>query len=101
MCHKVVGAIDGMDIDDDGDANTNSNTEDAKTNAVESDREKGKRKVFVGSQALNFRRDLMEVSLLSWTKCLNFKLVIYFQLSPRVDISASLDTVTHKRWHCS
>lgn len=50
-----------MDIDDA--ANTNSNTEDAKTNGVESDKGKGKRKLFVGSQALKFRRDQMEVSL--------------------------------------
>lgn len=57
VCHKVVGAIDGtgMDIDD------AANTEDAETNVVESDKEKGKRKLYVGSQALNFRRDQMEV----------------------------------------
>lgn len=44
-----------MDIDD------AANTEDANTNVVESDKEKGKRKLYVGSQALNFRLDQMEV----------------------------------------
>lgn len=78
MWDKVVGAIDGMDIDDV--ANTNSNTEEAMINVVESDKEKGKRKLFVGSQALNFRRDQMEVSFfLSWTNVLSLKLVNKFQ----------------------
>ncbi|ESQ27779.1 hypothetical protein EUTSA_v10018569mg [Eutrema salsugineum] len=56
---SVVGTIDGMDIDDA--ANANSNTEDANNNVVEPDKQKGKRKLFVGSQALNFRRDQMEI----------------------------------------
>ncbi|VVA95207.1 unnamed protein product [Arabis nemorensis] len=43
-----------MDIDD------AAYTEDAKINVVESDKENGKRKLFVGSQALNVRRDQME-----------------------------------------
>ncbi|CAA0333670.1 unnamed protein product [Arabidopsis thaliana] len=51
---SVVGAIDGNGMDIDDAANT---TEDAK----ESDKEKGKRKLYTGSQALNFRRDQMEI----------------------------------------
>ncbi|EOA35346.1 hypothetical protein CARUB_v10020534mg [Capsella rubella] len=54
---SVIGEIDGtgMDIDD------AANTEDAKTNVVESDKEKGRRKLYVGSQDLNVRRDQMEI----------------------------------------
>ncbi|CAF2084009.1 unnamed protein product [Brassica napus] len=58
---EVVGAVDGseaMDVDADS-AKNNSNSEDSKTN--ESDKEKGKRKLYVGSQALNYRRDHMEI----------------------------------------
>ena len=61
VVYKVVGAVDGveaMDVDADS-AKNNSNSEDSKTN--ESDKEKGKRKLYVGSQALNYRRDHMEV----------------------------------------
>ncbi|XP_010539996.1 PREDICTED: actin-related protein 4 [Tarenaya hassleriana] len=57
---SVVGAIDRMDIDDATKAN--SNTEDSKNSAVDSDKGKGgKRKLYVGSQALGFRRDHMEI----------------------------------------
>ncbi|CAN7058767.1 unnamed protein product, partial [Brassica oleracea var. botrytis] len=55
---SVVGAVDGveaMDVDVDS-AKTNSNSEDSK-----SEKEKGKRKLCVGSQALNYRRDHMEI----------------------------------------
>jgi actin-like protein 6A len=52
--HRLNGAIDGNGMDIDDAANT---TEDAK----ESDKEKGKRKLYTGSQALNFRRDQMEI----------------------------------------
>ncbi|KAL1197334.1 Actin-related protein 4 [Cardamine amara subsp. amara] len=58
---SVVGAVDGveaMDMDVDS-TKTNSNSDDSKTNFVESG--KGKRKLYVGSQALNYRRDHMEV----------------------------------------
>lgn len=46
-----------MDVDS---TKTNS-SDDSKTNAVESEKEKGKRKLYVGSQALSYRRDHMEV----------------------------------------
>ncbi|KAL1216824.1 Actin-related protein 4A [Cardamine amara subsp. amara] len=52
---SVVGAIDGMDIDD------AANMEETKSNVVESDKEKAQRKLYVGSQALNFRCDQMEI----------------------------------------
>ena len=57
MFVKVVGAVDGveaMEVDVDS-AKTNSNSED------KSEKDKGKRKLCVGSQALNYRRDHMEV----------------------------------------
>ncbi|XP_022729061.1 actin-related protein 4-like [Durio zibethinus] len=54
---SVVGSIDQMDADDDNDNN------DSKTsnNNVDSNKPKGKRRLYVGSQALGFRRDHMEV----------------------------------------
>ena len=63
---KVVGSIDQMEVDDS--ANTENNSGSAvefKNNAKapDSDKAKGKRKLYVGSQALGFRRDNMEVSL--------------------------------------
>ncbi|KAI4350889.1 hypothetical protein L6164_005295 [Bauhinia variegata] len=48
---SVVGAIDHMDIDEPD--NTEKNSESEKTN--------GKRKLYVGSQSLGYRRDHMEV----------------------------------------
>ncbi|MED6143791.1 Actin-like 6A [Stylosanthes scabra] len=55
---SVVGAIDQMDIDeaDNGEKNSES-AADAKNN----DKPKGKRKLYVGSQSLGYRRDHMEV----------------------------------------
>lgn len=63
---KVVGAIDQMEVDDLDKTENNSGSVDSKNTArtVDSDKDKGKRKLYVGSQALRFRRDNMEVSLL-------------------------------------
>lgn len=58
---KVVGSIDQMEVDDPASAEKNSAGE-AK-NASDSDKSKAKRKLYVGSQALGFRRDYMEVCL--------------------------------------
>lgn len=59
---KVVGAIDQMDVDDSEAAEKNSGSGvDAKNNA-EPNKGKGKRKLYVGTQSLGFRRDHMEVS---------------------------------------
>ncbi|CAJ1948946.1 unnamed protein product [Sphenostylis stenocarpa] len=62
---SVVGAIDQMDVDEaDDDAEKNSATVgESKNNLrnVDSDKAKGKRKLFVGSQSLGYRRDHMEV----------------------------------------
>ncbi|KAK6272747.1 hypothetical protein POUND7_009830 [Theobroma cacao] len=54
---SVVGSIDQMDADDDNENN------DSKTNNnnVDSNKPRGKRRLYVGSQALGFRRDHMEV----------------------------------------
>uniref|UniRef100_M4EYE2 Uncharacterized protein n=1 Tax=Brassica campestris TaxID=3711 RepID=M4EYE2_BRACM len=56
----VVWAVDGvvaMDMDVDVDSSkTNSNSKDSK-----SEKEKGKRNLYVGSQALNYRKDHMEI----------------------------------------
>ncbi|KAK2647825.1 hypothetical protein Ddye_015314 [Dipteronia dyeriana] len=58
---SVVGAFDQMDVDDSDNAERNSGSGlDAKNN-VDSNKGKGKRKLYVGNQALNFRRDHMEV----------------------------------------
>ncbi|KAK8545087.1 hypothetical protein V6N12_025937 [Hibiscus sabdariffa] len=54
---SVVGCIDQMDADDDKE---NNNSETNNRNA-DSNKLKGKRKLYVGSQALGFRRDHMEV----------------------------------------
>lgn len=49
-----------MDVDDI--ANNEKNlAADAKNNVKDSEKGKGKRKLYVGSQALGFRRDHMEV----------------------------------------
>ncbi|MED6182546.1 Actin-like 6A [Stylosanthes scabra] len=55
---SVVGAIDQMDIDEADNSEKNSESAaDAKNN----DKPKGKRKLYVGSQSLGYRRDHMEV----------------------------------------
>ncbi|GAV84426.1 Actin domain-containing protein [Cephalotus follicularis] len=61
---SVVGAIDQMDVDDNASTENNSGSAlDSKNNIriIDSDKGKGKRKLYVGSQALGFRRDHMEV----------------------------------------
>ncbi|KAK3440427.1 actin-related protein 4 [Eucalyptus grandis] len=61
---SVVGSIDQMEVDDAANTDTNSGAAmDAKSNAKtpDSDKTKGKRKLYVGSQALGYRRDNMEV----------------------------------------
>ncbi|KAK0588062.1 hypothetical protein LWI29_033706 [Acer saccharum] len=58
---SVVGAFDQMDVDDSDNTERNSGSGiDAKNN-VDSNKGKGKRKLYVGTQALGFRRDHMEV----------------------------------------
>lgn len=55
-----------MDVDEPDNTEKNSaSTVDSKNNArnLDSDKPKGKRKLYVGSQALGYRRDHMEVSL--------------------------------------
>ncbi|XWS52461.1 hypothetical protein CRYUN_Cryun11dG0072500 [Craigia yunnanensis] len=52
---SVVGSIDQMDDDDDNENN------DSKTNNNNVDSNKPKRRLYVGSQTLGFRRDHMEV----------------------------------------
>lgn len=67
MFVKVVGAIDQMEVDDSAIAEKNSGSAVDSKNVVrtlDSDKVKGKRKLFVGSQVLGFRRDHMDVSLL-------------------------------------
>ncbi|OIW18835.1 hypothetical protein TanjilG_25278 [Lupinus angustifolius] len=49
---SVAGAIDEMDIDE---------SDNAEKNSVSADKAKGKRKLYVGSQSLGYRRDHMEV----------------------------------------
>lgn len=64
---KVVGAIDQMEVDDPEKTENNSGSAvDSKgsVRTLDSDKSKGKRKLYVGSHALGFRRDHMEVSLL-------------------------------------
>lgn len=61
---KVVGSIDQMDVDDTANAEgTPGSATDSKNN-VDPNKGKGKRKLYVGSQAMSYRRDNMEVSLL-------------------------------------
>ncbi|KAF5733981.1 actin-related protein 4-like [Tripterygium wilfordii] len=57
---NVVGAIDQMDIED---AENNAASADSKNNVnpLDSEKGKGKRKLYVGSQTLGFHRDHMEV----------------------------------------
>ncbi|KAF1868395.1 hypothetical protein Lal_00008202 [Lupinus albus] len=49
---SVAGAIDQMDIDE---------SDNSEKNSVSVDKAKGKRKLYVGSQSLGYRRDHMEV----------------------------------------
>ncbi|XP_059641242.1 actin-related protein 4 isoform X1 [Cornus florida] len=61
---SVVGSIDQMDVDDSDNAERNSGSVPDSKNVVktfDSDKSKGKRKLYVGSQALGYRRDHMEV----------------------------------------
>ncbi|KAL5748922.1 hypothetical protein ACOSQ2_026219 [Xanthoceras sorbifolium] len=58
---SVVGAFDQMDVDDSENAERNSGSGIDATNNVDSNKGKGKRKLYVGTQALGFRRDHMEV----------------------------------------
>ncbi|KAJ6749284.1 hypothetical protein OIU79_030225, partial [Salix purpurea] len=57
---QVVGSIDQMDVDD-MTSNEKNVAVDSKNNVKDSEKGKGKRKLFIGSQALGFRRDHMEV----------------------------------------
>lgn len=70
---KAVGSIDQMEVDDPANAEKNSGSSgESKTNSKtpDSDKAKGRRKLYVGSQALGFRRDHMEVGLASVTSFL-------------------------------
>ncbi|KAK6921138.1 Actin family, partial [Dillenia turbinata] len=61
---SVVGSIDQMEVDDPDNAENNSASASDSKNVVksfESEKSKGKRKLYVGSQSLGFRRDHMEV----------------------------------------
>lgn len=64
MAFQVVGAIDQMDADDSANNEKNSST-DSKNNIKESEKPKGKRKLYVGSQAVGFCRDHVEASVLN------------------------------------
>ncbi|XVF19217.1 hypothetical protein REPUB_Repub11eG0090700 [Reevesia pubescens] len=55
---SVVGSIDQMDADDDNNENNDPKTNN---NNVDPNKPKGKRRLYIGSQALGFRRDHMEV----------------------------------------
>lgn len=81
MFDKVVGCTDEMDVDDTTSTEKNSGSAgESKSNAktLDSDKGKGKRKLYVGSQALGFRRDNMEVScFLSLVVIWNFVAVFY------------------------
>ncbi|GFZ12212.1 peptidyl-tRNA hydrolase family protein [Actinidia rufa] len=61
---SVVGSIDQMDVDDSDNLEKNSGPVPDSKNIVrpfDSEKSKGKRKLFVGSQTLGYRRDHMEV----------------------------------------
>lgn len=69
-----MGSIDQMEVDDAANTDTNSGAAmEAKGNVKtpDSDKNKGKRKLYVGSQALGYRRDHMEVSYWAPTVILN------------------------------
>uniref|UniRef100_A0A6N2N2J3 Actin-related protein 4 n=1 Tax=Salix viminalis TaxID=40686 RepID=A0A6N2N2J3_SALVM len=70
---SVVGSIDQMDVDD-MTSNEKNVAVDSKNNVKDSEKGKGKRKLFVGSQALGFRRDHMEVS---W--CSSYLLAVFLE----------------------
>jgi len=62
-----VGAIDQMDVDEADNGENNSASAPESNNNVrnaDSDKTKGKRKLYVGSQSLGYRRDHMEVTLM-------------------------------------
>lgn len=79
-----------MDIDDSANAERNSGSAIDSKNNVDANKGKGKRKLYVGTQSLGFRRDHMEVSVLiyqllfSWTFELLMSLC-YQVLSPLKD----------------
>lgn len=50
---KVIGSIDQMEVDENDNSEKNSEP-----------KSKGKRKLYVGSSAMGYRRDHMEVSVL-------------------------------------
>ncbi|XP_037493655.1 actin-related protein 4-like [Jatropha curcas] len=57
---SVVGSIDQMEVDDTAN-NDKTSSIDSKNNIKDSEKGKAKRKLYVGSQAVGFRRDHMEV----------------------------------------
>lgn len=64
MFVKVVGSIDQMEVDDPANTENSGSGNDSKNTGrpFDSEKTKGKRKLYVGSQALGHRRDHMEVS---------------------------------------
>lgn len=64
---KAVGCIDQMEVDSDAKPEKESDSsQDPKSSAKppDNDKSKAKRKLYVGTQALDYRRDHMEVSFL-------------------------------------
>ncbi|RVX13963.1 Actin-related protein 4A [Vitis vinifera] len=63
MFVKVVGSIDQMEVDDPANTENSGSGNDSKNTGrpFDSEKSKGKRKLYVGSQALGHRRDHMEV----------------------------------------
>ena len=64
MFVKVVGSIDQMEVDEPVNTENSGSANDSKNTGrpFDSEKTKGKRKLFVGSQVLGYRRDHMEVS---------------------------------------
>ncbi|XP_048232891.1 actin-related protein 4 isoform X2 [Ricinus communis] len=58
---SVVGSIDQMELDDTTNNEKNPSADSKNNNGKDSEKGKGKRKLYVGSQAVGFRRDHMEV----------------------------------------
>ncbi|GKV37855.1 hypothetical protein SLEP1_g45827 [Rubroshorea leprosula] len=58
---SVVGSIDQMDVDEEAANNTEQSDSKGNNGDPNSNKGKGKRKLYVGSQSLGFRRDHMEV----------------------------------------
>uniref|UniRef100_F6GTJ1 Actin-related protein 4A n=1 Tax=Vitis vinifera TaxID=29760 RepID=F6GTJ1_VITVI len=60
---SVVGSIDQMEVDDPANTENSGSGNDSKNTGrpFDSEKSKGKRKLYVGSQALGHRRDHMEV----------------------------------------